>query len=579
MLTIKNWLENNSVYFLAAALFLTGCTPKGPRALLEGEKLIERGRYAEALEELTVATTIMSTNAAAWNYLGLAYHHTGQPTNAEVAYIRALSIDRNLVEAHYNLGCLRLEQNRPDLAKPELIAYTALREHSADGWVQLATAQLRLRELAAAEKSFREALRLDQGNVEALNGLGLLQLQRRNPVEAAQLFAAALKAEPQYAPALLNLAIVNQNYLNNRALALQNYREYLALPVRPPDWESVNATAQLLDRELNPPAPRVAASVPPQAQAPPPVQPVAPPPAKLVPPTPAPVATVVKSPPSSVARVTPVPVKPQPVATTQPAQTATPAATQRVELVKLAQEPSVKTAQDIRSDSKRPARTQSTPAVAAKSAPAKSSKGSFLKQINPLNLFRRSTSADSASAGGAKSVEIADSRFARYKYTRPAKPNPGDRAAAEAVFAQGAKAHGGNRFAEAIQFYQQATQLDPAFFDAFYNLGLAASAEGILSQALTAYETALAIEPDSLEARYNFALALKQANFILDSANELEKILQKYPKDARVHVILGNLYAQQLGEPLKARAHYQKVLELDPANPQASAIGFWLTSH
>src|SRR6266567_6359483 len=55
---------------LLAILLSTGCTPAGPRALLHGKRLIEQRKYNEAIEQLKVATSLLSTNAHAWNYLG-----------------------------------------------------------------------------------------------------------------------------------------------------------------------------------------------------------------------------------------------------------------------------------------------------------------------------------------------------------------------------------------------------------------------------------------------------------------------------------------------------------------------------
>ncbi len=132
---------------------------------------------------------------------------------------------------------------------------------------------------------------------------------------------------------------------------------------------------------------------------------------------------------------------------------------------------------------------------------------------------------------------------------------------------------------EAILAYRRATQLDPAYFDAHYNLGLVATEAGNLTQALGAYEVALAIQPGSSDARYNFALTLTQANYPVDAANELEKILLTCPNESRTHLALGNLYAQQLHQPAKARPHYLKVLEVDQRSPQAGAIRSWLAEH
>lgn len=96
---------------------------------------------------------------------------------------------------------------------------------------------------------------------------------------------------------------------------------------------------------------------------------------------------------------------------------------------------------------------------------------------------------------------------------------------------------------------------------------------------MSADELALALNPVSTDARANFALALKQAGYPRDAANELEKILQASPNDARAHLTLGNLYAQQLGQPKLAREHYLKVLELDPRHAQSGPIRYWLAAN
>jgi Flp pilus assembly protein TadD len=227
----------SAVCLLTLVGLLTACGPPGPRALLQGRRLLETGEADAAVKELKTAVSLLPTNAAAWNYLGLAYHRAGLSTNAIDAYSRAIKLDRDLLEARFNLGCLLLEENRLDAAKTELTAYTLRRGTEPEGWLKLGLAQLRGRDAGGAEKSFREVLRLETNNVEALNGIGLAQLQRNRPREAAESFATALELKPDYRPALLNLATVSQQQLNDPAQALRRYREYLALQPRAADWD------------------------------------------------------------------------------------------------------------------------------------------------------------------------------------------------------------------------------------------------------------------------------------------------------------------------------------------------------
>src|SRR6266404_218015 len=270
MATNKNlrqtlWSRVRGLLMVATAVWAaTGCAPPGPHALLKGKRLIEQGSYPAAVDELKIATSLLKTNAQAWNYLGLAYHHAGDAADAVEAYQRALKLDHDLVVAHFNLGCLLLEQNKLDAARNELTAFTLHNGNSLDGWLKLGTAQLRLaksetgelraRDLAAAEKSFNgEALRLSPQSAEALNGLGLVLVERNRFRESLAYFRAALKQQPDYGPALLNLAVVSQVYLNNRPFALQKYHEYLVANARAADYDAVKATAHQLEEELRPP--------------------------------------------------------------------------------------------------------------------------------------------------------------------------------------------------------------------------------------------------------------------------------------------------------------------------------------
>jgi tetratricopeptide (TPR) repeat protein len=273
MLNIKNRFRNSSSppfnpfdsfnvsnFLFILLLLAAGCTPAGPKALLQGEKLVDQGKYTAAIEKLKHATTLTPTNDQAWNYLGLAYHHAGQLGEAEKTYRRALLVNHDLSEAHYNLGCLYLEQKKNDAAKTEFIAYTLRRANSLDALLKLGTAQLRVNELAPAEKTFQDALRLSPQNPEVLNGLGCVRAhQRGHANEAVGYFGAALKAKTNYPPALLNLAIVAHQQSSDKRFALQKYREYISLKPPPENVQAVKAVAFQLEQELNRPPPSVTA--------------------------------------------------------------------------------------------------------------------------------------------------------------------------------------------------------------------------------------------------------------------------------------------------------------------------------
>jgi tetratricopeptide (TPR) repeat protein len=574
MVTTKNRLWNHvRCLFAAMALaWLCGCTPAGPRALLEGKRLLDDGKYADAVEELKLATQLMATNATAWNYLGLAYHHAGDAAHGVDAYQRALNLNSDLLVAHYNLGCLLLEQNTPeslDHARNELTAFTVRQTGSLDGWRKLGTAQLRLGDLAGADASFRQALKISPGDIESLNDFGLVQLHRRHYRDAATYFNAILKVQPTYGPAILNLAVADTD-LGSRSAALEKYRGYLALVPKQPNWDSVNDLAQQLDAELNPP------------------------PRPVVTNTTVAVNPVTNAPPTN-------DLAASPKLTTQQLRT-TPQPGPRPDVVAVPDEPVAKVAGSNLTESRPPAMTNTVgiaPATNAVQSSAKNEKKGLLARLNPMTLFHHDAakapnaprSSPTAPTGTMEvpaethphaSQPVREIPAARYPYLPPGQPASGDRAGAELLVSRGAMARHDTKLNDAVALFKQAAQTDPSCFEAQSSLGLAAYDVGDLSTALRADEQALAIQPDSFATRYNFAIALKKANYVVDSAQQLEQLLAAYSTGetqqhlAMVHLALGNLYSQQLHQNARAREHYLKVLELDPQNSEATSVRYWL---
>ena len=554
MVATKNRVAMMFVSLLTAALIITACSPPGPSALKKGKQHLDAGRTDEAVAELKTAVTLMQTNAAAWNYLGVAYHRGGQLTNAVDAYSRALKFNRELLEARFNLGCVLLDLNRPDAAKTEFTAYTLRRPNAIEGFLKLGAAQMRTRDLAGAEKSFRDALRVNVDDAEALNAMGMVAAQLGRPRDAADAFAKALKQQPDYRAALINLATVLHQQLNDRPEALRRYREYLALQPREADWDAVNAIAKSLE-----PAP--------VAQAQPRPQPVA--------------QTLAQIAPKTIsAYSTTTPVKPSPqtnaprIAITSPAPVIHPVQTPTTprpapEVVKVAPEVLIKTsptditaAPRTTSPTNAPTKVVATPTSVNKNP--KPEQKSFFGKLNPFK-------------GDTKTNAPPSTLISTLVQSPPAKSD--DRKTAEQALATGQQLQRAGKLAEAFQFYKRATQLDATYFEAQYCLGLAAFESRSFKVASSAWESAIALRPDSADARYNFALTLKAEGRHQTAADELERLLALHPDEARGHLTLGNLYAGQLLDVARARTHYTRVLQLDPRNPQAQAIRYWLVAN
>ena len=579
----------NSVWsatiLLALVLAISGCTPAGPRALLKGKKYLDRGDYAGAVAQLKIATDLLATNAAAWNYYGVALQRAGQADDAANAYHRALDLDRDLFEARLNLGVLFLEQNKPDAAKTEFTACSLRRPNDPVGWLKLGSAQLKLGEIVPAERSFSAVLALKTSEAEAYNGLGLARLQRGKPRDATQFFTAAVQARPDYPAALLNLATVNQQFLHDNKTALVNYRAYLALTPKPANWDEVNTIANALEQT---PAPSVA-TTPPAAV-----------PASVIKSNPPQVTTITESKPplknSSATSSRPV-SSPRTSSTpkTVSANFASPhaASTAPTQIMQVAPAPKIISAPNGTANEPAPVAEMPVPEPAPKpslwhrmfgSSNADSTGG--LKIVpNGVTPLPGETLAPTVAAAPEKKappvviIPPAPVDFPRYDYLSPHRPQAGDRRAASGAFTQAREAEQDEKWPQALTAYRQAIELDPSWFEAQYNAGVIAHRLRNYSAALASYETALVLQPDSVDARYNFALALKAAGYVPDAAEQLKKILAANPGEVRAHLALANLCAQSLRDPAQARQHYLKVLELDPKNPQANDIRFWLAAN
>ena len=205
--------------------------------------------------------------------------------------------------------------------------------------------------------------------------------------------------------------------------------------------------------------------------------------------------------------------------------------------------------------------------VATTTAPTKNAKPEQKSLLSKLNLFKGDTKTNVPPSEPTST---------------PVQPTPSKadyRKTAEQALVNGQQLQRAGKLAEALQSYKRATQLDASYFEAQYCLGLAAFESRSFKVAASAWESALALRPDSADARYNLALTFKAEARNQDAADELEKLLTLHPDEARGHLTLGNLYAGQLLDVARARTHYTRVLQLDPRNPQAQAIRYWLVAN
>ena len=208
---------------------LTGCTPSGPKALLQGEALLKQNRLSEAIKKIEKATKRMPNNERAWLFLGMAYHQSGDHQKALLAYERANTLNPGMSILPYNLGCLYLDMKNYNLAINSFSSYLRFNNQSADAWEKIGYAYLAIQQTNTAVDCLNNFLKFSPGNAKAHNSLGLILMAENRIPEALQQFQYSARYDTSYAPPYLNMGVIFQQKggETNIQTAIRAYNEYL----------------------------------------------------------------------------------------------------------------------------------------------------------------------------------------------------------------------------------------------------------------------------------------------------------------------------------------------------------------
>jgi tetratricopeptide (TPR) repeat protein len=115
----------------------------------------------------------------------------------------------------------------------------------------------------------------------------------------------------------------------------------------------------------------------------------------------------------------------------------------------------------------------------------------------------------------------------------------------------------------AIEAYERAIELDPAFADAHCNLGAVLYNLGRKPAARHCFERALALEPWHVEAHFNIGNVLEEEGCCEMALRHYQDALQADPLHAELHVNIA-LVSERLKLERKSRDHWRRYLQLQP---------------
>lgn len=178
----------------------SGLAPKDARrAYKKALNAIKKSKLDDAQKLLQHAVAIYPKYAAAWFELGRLYERRGSLDQARDAYAQSIAADSKYVNPYQRLYLIAYRAGKWQEAAD--LSDRVLRMNPFDfpeAYYFNAVANLRLNRLDAAERSAREAVKLDTAHQDAKSyyALGFILAQKRNYSEAAQNLKTYLAMAP-----------------------------------------------------------------------------------------------------------------------------------------------------------------------------------------------------------------------------------------------------------------------------------------------------------------------------------------------------------------------------------------------
>jgi Flp pilus assembly protein TadD len=183
----------------------TLAAPKGARVAYEkGMKALERKKVDEARRQLEKAVRLYSQFAPAWSQLGQIQLAQSHPEDAARSFGNAIRADPSYVQSYLGLAIVQVSQRQWDkLSSTTDLAVKLDPVDYPQAYYLNALGNFNSRKLEAAEKSAREAQRLDKLHrwPQAWHLLGLILASYRDFAAAAAQFRDYLRFAPQAADA------------------------------------------------------------------------------------------------------------------------------------------------------------------------------------------------------------------------------------------------------------------------------------------------------------------------------------------------------------------------------------------
>jgi Flp pilus assembly protein TadD len=200
----------------------------GPVTFEMADSAYRDRRYDDATTLFKTYTENRPSNPWGFYMLGLSAWKSGDRSQAESAFVQALSLDSTHVKSHLNLSRVLLEEGQPDSALTHIDAAIALDSVSSEPLRLQGRAFEALDKTDDAIVAYQHAIVQDSGDVWAMNNLGALFIRLGRFEDAIGPLARAVELNDKVATFYNNLGMALEN-TGRIADAITEYRAALAI--------------------------------------------------------------------------------------------------------------------------------------------------------------------------------------------------------------------------------------------------------------------------------------------------------------------------------------------------------------
>jgi tetratricopeptide (TPR) repeat protein len=165
----------------------------------EGVKLLNSGKYDEAISAFQKALQADPNLAEVRYDMGIAYERKGDPVEAQKQYQEAIQLKKDFGEAYLSLGNSYLAEKKFDQANEALSKATQLMPQNYDAFYNLGASYANLMKYTEAEAAFKKAIEISPNEPIAHYQLGMALYGQSKNAEAKTEFQKYLELKPNAA--------------------------------------------------------------------------------------------------------------------------------------------------------------------------------------------------------------------------------------------------------------------------------------------------------------------------------------------------------------------------------------------